>query len=83
MALILEPLLENPDGYQIALIKKILNKIKISDDGLASSAVNQLAKTENQTGINKTAFQNLYTFNKVSFYVQVHFFEYKKILLEN
>lgn len=62
--MILEPLIENPDGYQIALIKKILNKIKISDDGLASGAVSQSAKADNNSN-NKAAFQNLYIYNKV------------------
>ena len=68
MSLILEPLIENPDGYQIALIKKILNKIKTSDDGLASVAVSQSAKSEHNSK-NKAAFQNLYIFNKVFFII--------------
>lgn len=46
--------------------KKILNKIKISDDGLALSAVTQSSQAENAS-LNKAALQNLYIFNKVKF----------------
>ena len=63
MSIILDPLLESPDSYQIAYIKKILNKIKISDDGMAAAAVNSLSSSDNNTN-NKTALQNLYQLNK-------------------
>lgn len=39
MSIILDPLLEaNPDAYQVALIKKILDQIKMHDDGLTTTA---------------------------------------------
>jgi len=65
MSVILDPLIENPDGYQIAYIKKVLNKIKTSDDGLMSASV---ASFTNQTvpNVNKHAYQNLYQTNKVT-----------------
>jgi hypothetical protein len=70
MAIILEPLVENPDAYQIAYIKKMLNKIKTFDDGLAAAAMvspsNGRAKQEAGQPINKSALQNLYHYNKVS-----------------
>jgi hypothetical protein len=61
MSIIFDPLLESPDSYQIAYIKKILNKIKISDDGMAAAAVN-ISSNDNTN--NKTALQNLYQLNK-------------------
>ena len=70
MSLILDPLLENPDGYQIAYIKKVLNKIKTCDDGLAAHAVNQSVQTDNHS-LNKVALQNLYMFNKVLYPIYI------------
>lgn len=72
MSVILEPLIENPDSYQIAYIKTVLNKIKISDDGLSSAA---LSVSSNQaTAANKTAYHKLYSINKVNKYF--HFFPF-------
>ncbi len=69
MAIILEPLVENPDSYQIAYIKKMLNKIKTYDDGLAAAMISPSSGKQeagaNQP-INKSALQNLYHYNKVS-----------------
>lgn len=65
MSVILDPLIENPDGYQIAYIKKVLNKIKTSDDGLFAAAVSAFA---NQTAtVNKESIQKLYSINKVTY----------------
>ncbi len=78
MSVILDPLIENPDGYQIAYIKKVLNKIKTSDDGLMSAAV---ASFSNQTAptVNKQAYQNLYLTNKVNFiFFFLNFMKIKK-----
>ena len=79
MSVILDPLIENPDGYQIAYIKKVLNKIKTSDDGLMSAAV---ASFSNQTAptVNKQAYQNLYLTNKVNF-IFFKFYQNKKIMI--
>ena len=62
MSVILDPLIENPDSYQIAYIKKVLNKIKISDDGITSAA---LSVSSNQAAVNKITYQKLYSINKV------------------
>ena len=62
MSIILEPLVENPDGFQIAYIRKVLNKIKTHDDGLASA---MLTSAEANSALSKTALQNLYHYNKV------------------
>ena len=80
MSVILDPLIENPDGYQIAYIKKVLNKIKTSDDGLMSAAV---ASFSNQTAptVNKQAYQNLYLTNKVNFIFFLNFMKIKKIMI--
>jgi hypothetical protein len=57
MSIILDPLLDtNPDAHQVAFIKKMLNKIKESNDGLSSVLFHQLKK--------ETAEQNLYQINK-------------------
>jgi hypothetical protein len=64
MSVILEPLIENPDSYQIAYIKKVLNKIKISDDGLTSAAL--LVSSNDQATANKITYQKLYSINKVN-----------------
>lgn len=62
--MILEPLLESPDGYQMAYIKNLLNRIKSFDDGLAAAGVHS---SLNSSTANKTAaLQNLYHFNRVS-----------------
>lgn len=67
MAVILDPLIEKIDSYQVAYIKKILNKIKISDDGIASVAMANASQTPNQSvTVNKATIYNLYTLNKVS-----------------
>ena len=48
MSIILDPLLEQPDAYQIAYIKKVLNKIKSSDDGhLALVVQSQMSSSAN------------------------------------
>lgn len=66
MSIILDPLLDvNPDAYQVALIKKILDKIKIHDDGLSISAVNASGSSENNAGVNKMALQKLMLHNRV------------------
>jgi hypothetical protein len=75
MAIILEPLVESPDAYQIAYIRKLLNKIKTHDDGL--SAVALINRPETATAeasssaqpVNNTAIQNLYHYNKVILFV--------------
>lgn len=65
MAVILDPLIEKPDSYQMAYIKKILNKIKISDDGLAAAAITAASNAANQSAsTNKTTIHNLYSLNK-------------------
>ena len=66
MSIILEPLIESPDGYQVAYIKKVLNKIKVSNDGLIANA-NAAALAANPPLITKTAAaQNLFNYNKVN-----------------
>ncbi len=60
MNIVLDPLLESPDSQQIAYIKTILNKIKVSDDGMAAAAVQVSAEKPNS----KLALQNLYQLNK-------------------
>ena len=66
MSIILDPLLDvNPDAYQVALIKKILDKIKMHDDGLSISAVNGTGNGENNAGVNKLALQKLMLYNRV------------------
>lgn len=47
MAFTLDPLLDNPDGYQIAYIKKLLNSVKNSDDALCRNRI-QLSKSTDQ-----------------------------------
>ena len=65
MAVILDPLIEKPDSYQMAYIKKVLNKIKISDDGLAAAAITTASNSTNQSAsANKTIIHNLYSLNK-------------------
>lgn len=66
MSIILDPLLENPDSYQIIYIKKILNKIKISDDGMAAHTVAVSFNQQQTTALvnNKAALQQLYMLNK-------------------
>lgn len=71
MSIILDPLLETPDAYQIAYIKKILNKIKTSDDGVAAANVAAALSSTNQnesklesSAHSKAALQNLYFLNK-------------------
>lgn len=64
MHIMLDPLLENPDANQIALVNKILNKIKVHDDGLAINSINSSAVNENEK-MNKIALQNLALFNRV------------------
>lgn len=69
MAVILDPLIEKPDSYQVAYIKKILNKIKISDDGLSAAAMTAVSNSSNQSAaMNKSAIHNLYSLNKVSLF---------------
>ena len=58
----LDPMLEKQDAHQIAYIRKILNKIKSHDDGLATAAI---AGSVNNPAQNKIAIQNLYIYNKV------------------
>ena len=75
MSIILDPLLENPDSYQVAFTKKILTKIKNCDDGLAATMLSAAAPSSSATAAEqasaaqskKTALQNLYYFNKVIF----------------
>ena len=43
----IDPLLDNPDGYQIAYIKKMLNSIKNSDDALFRAYI-KIAKASDQ-----------------------------------
>lgn len=62
MSIILDPLFESPDDYQILVIKKILNKIKTHDDGLAKSAV---TSSTGNLNLNKKAIENLDFYNKV------------------
>jgi hypothetical protein len=75
MNIVLDPLLESPDGYQVAYIMKLLDQIKASDDGLAAATVAGLASavqssTTVQTSANsskyKAAIHNLYCINKVT-----------------
>jgi sister chromatid cohesion protein PDS5 len=61
MAIILDPLLEQPDAHQIAYIKKVLNKIKESDDGIM--AVHIVQNTQDNSKSEKLS-QNLYLMNK-------------------
>lgn len=53
MSIILDPLLDNPDAYQVALVKKILDKIKQYDDGLTANGL------ANDTNVKKEALQNI------------------------
>ena len=64
MSVILDTLIEKPDSYQVAYIKKVLNKIKTYDDGLAAAAV--AASMNRTTTGDKEAYQNLYSLNKVN-----------------
>ena len=71
MSIILDPLLETPDAYQIAYIKKILNKIKTSDDGVAAAnvaaALSSTSQNESKlesSSHSKATLQNLYFMNK-------------------
>ena len=73
MAVILDPLIEKIDSYQVAYIKKILNKIKISDDGIASFAITNASNASNQSAVvNKATIHNLYSLNKVGFSFNCH-----------
>jgi hypothetical protein len=69
MSVILDPLIEKSDSYQISYIKKVLNKIKISDDGLAAAAAGSVLASSTQVpgsnNLNKSIFHNLYSLNKV------------------
>ena len=67
MSYILDPLIENPDSYQIAYIKNVLDKIKISDDGLTSAAFS--VSSNDQAAANKMTYQKLYSINKVNRFV--------------
>lgn len=68
MSVILDPLLDQPDAYQVALIKKILDKIKTHDDGLSASALSNSSaanNADNSSATNKQALKNLTLFNRV------------------
>jgi sister-chromatid-cohesion protein PDS5 len=74
MNIILDPLLEHPDAYQIAYIKKILNKIKESDDGLtavvaATAATAAAAAAANNSTDNLKSYHNLFQMNKNLCYI--------------
>jgi hypothetical protein len=82
MSIALDPLLESPDGYQVAYIMKLLEQIKSSDDGLAAATVATLASavqssTTLQANTNnskyKAAIQNLYCINKVNRKIFIQF----------
>lgn len=70
MSIILDPLLDvNPDAYQVVLVKKILDKIKMHDDGLSISALSNAQANTTASGADNTskqALQNLTIFNRVS-----------------
>jgi hypothetical protein len=42
----LDPLLDNPDGYQIVYVKKMLNSIKNSDDAICRSRIKSAKSTD-------------------------------------
>lgn len=62
MSIILDPLLEQPDAHQITYIKKVLNKIKESDDGLM--AVHIQPQENKSPAVTEKISQNLYLMNK-------------------
>lgn len=66
MSIILDPLLESPDGHQLAYIKKMLGNIKMSDDGLATALIASSSKSDGVAVSNQNALKNLYFYNRVS-----------------
>jgi hypothetical protein len=53
LSLILDPLLDNPDGYQIAFLKRLLGIVKDSDDGLASTVLSHSKDTDQLNAANQ------------------------------